>query len=205
MMTSLNLGLHWLDRLEDAMRLPDAAVATAQRRGSSADIAMAPQFRADSHRRAGRLRDAESDARIAVAAAGESGWAGGGGGAIIPLVGALVDQGRLDEAERALVGAFPDGREIPDHPHMNFLLVERMRLRSAQGLREEALADWEESVRRAERYWGMESVVWVGPMCAAADLHAARGEHETAMALAEQAVDHATRFGGPGFVGTALA
>jgi DNA-binding CsgD family transcriptional regulator len=203
--TSLHLGLLFLDRLDDDLWLLDAAVATAQRRGSTADIAIAYAARAQLHRRAGRLGEAEADARTALAAGGESGWAGGGEGAIIPLVGALVEQGRLDEADRLLAEAYPDGRAIPDHPHMNWLILERMDLRIAQGRRDEALADWTESVRRAEPLFGIDSVAWVRAMCAAGGLYAARGEREAAEALIERALGHARTWGRPAHLGQALA
>ena len=202
--TALHVGLYWLDRLDDDLYVLDAAVATAQRRGSSADVAVAHAARSDARRRAGRLGEAEADARTALAAGGESGWAGGGEGAIIPLVGALVDRGRLDEADRRLSKAYPDGRGIPDTPHMNFLLYERMRLRAAQGRHDEASGDWAEYVRRAEHVFGMDGVVMVPAMCAAAGIHAARGEGEAALALVKRALGHAQTWGRPGYLGLAL-
>jgi DNA-binding CsgD family transcriptional regulator/tetratricopeptide (TPR) repeat protein len=198
--TALHLGLFWLDRLDDDLSVLDAAVATAQRRGSTADLAIAYATRAVVHRRAGRLGEAEADARTALAAGGESGWAGGGEGAIIPLAGTLIDRDRLDEADSLL-----DDREIPDTPHMNFLLLERMRLRGAQGRRDEALGDWTEYVRRSERIFGIDSVVLAPAMCDVADLHQANGEREAAVALVERALGHARTWGRPGHLGPALA
>ncbi len=203
--TTLHLGLLALDRLDDDLAVLDAHVVVAQRRGSTADIAIAYATRAAIHRRAGRLGEAEADARTALAAGGESGWAGGGEGAIIPLVGTLVDQGRLDEAERELAAAYPEGRTIPDHPHMNFLLLERMDLRIGQGRLEEAFADWTEALRRAEAFFGLDAIVGTPWMCSAAGLHAARDEAEAATALVERALELAQSWGLPGPLGTVLA
>lgn len=203
--TTLHLGLLALDRLDDDLAVLNAHVVVAQRRGSTADIAIAYATRAAIHRRAGRLGEAEADARTALAAGGESGWAGGGEGSIIPLVGTLVDQGRLDEAERELAGAYPEGRTIPNHPHMNFLLLERVDLRIGQGRLEEALADWTEALRRAEAFFGLDAIVATPWMCSAAGLHAARGEREAAAALVQRALRIAQRWGLPGPLGSVLA
>ena len=202
--TTLHLGLLELDRLDDDLAVLDAVVAVAQRRGSTADVAIAYATRAAIHRRAGRLGEAEADARTALAAGGESGWAGGGEGSIIPLVGTLVDQGRLDEAERELAAAYPEGRTIPNHPHMNFLLLERMDLRIGQGRLDEAFADWSEALRRAEAFFGLDAIAGVPWMCSAAGLHAARGEGEAAAALVERALELAQRWGLRGPLGTVL-
>jgi hypothetical protein len=77
-------GLFALDRLDELVLLLNYAIAAARRRGSTAEVALAYAARGAVRRRAGRLREAESDARIAVAAAGEAGWAGGGVSALIP-------------------------------------------------------------------------------------------------------------------------
>jgi DNA-binding CsgD family transcriptional regulator len=201
--TSLYLGLYWLDRMEDAIGLLDLAVDTAQRRGSAADIALAHGHRSAALRRAGRLSEAEADARISIAAGGESSWGGGGQYGVIPLVSVLNAQGRLDEADRVLTEAVPDGR-IPDSPPMHFLQFERMYLRMAQGRHDDALAAWEDSVQRGEHWWGIDSVAWSIPMGSAAALHASLGDRETAVALANRALTNARRWGRPGYIGQAL-
>ena len=202
--TSLFLGLHALDRLDEAGDVLDRAADVARRRGSGADLTLAQANRADVHRRAGRLRDAETDARLALATAGEAGWAGGGLSAITPLVGTLVDQGRADDAERELAAAFPGEREIPDAPATNFLFFERIGLRMLQGRHAAALEEFDEAVRRSERVFGIDCVHWVGGLGAAAEAHAALGDHHAAAGLADRAVGVARRWGTPGYIGQAL-
>ncbi|HEV2774552.1 MAG TPA: AAA family ATPase, partial [Solirubrobacteraceae bacterium] len=73
-LTGVVLGLRWTDRLDDAERLMDRAVASARRRGSTTDFAAAMTLRALIYRRAGRLRDAEADARVALAAVLDLEW-----------------------------------------------------------------------------------------------------------------------------------
>jgi ATP/maltotriose-dependent transcriptional regulator MalT len=202
--TSLYLGLYALDRLDAAGEVLDRAADLARRRGSSADLTLAQANRASMHRRAGRLREAETDARLALAAAGEAGWAGGGLSAITPLVGVLVDQGRADDAERELAAAFPDDQEIPDAPATNFLFFERIGLRMLQGRHAAALDEFDEAVRRAERLFGIDCVHWVGGLGAAAEARAALGDREAAGALADRALGVARRWGTPGYIGQAL-
>ena len=203
-MSAIFPGHFALDRLEELDELLDYAIGVARRRGSSAELSLAYGFRASARRRAGRLREAESDARIAVAAAGETGWAGGGVSALIPLVGVLVDQGRTTDAERELAAVFPDGPTIPDSPATNFLFFERVHLRVAQRRYAEAIGEFDEAVGRFERVFGIDSVQWTATCCAAAEAHAALDDRAAATALVERALGVAERFGVPGFIGQAL-
>jgi len=203
-MSAICPGLFALDRLEELDELLNYAIGVGRRRGSSAEISLAYGSRASARRRAGRLREAESDARVAVAAAGETGWAGGGVSALIPLVGVLVDQGRTTDAERELVTAFPDGSTIPDSPATNFLFFERVHLRVAQGRYAEAIGEFDEAVRRFDRVFGIDSVQWTATCCAAAQAHAALDDRAAATGLVERALGVAERFGVPGFIGQAL-
>ncbi len=70
--TGIVLSLRWADRLDAAERVLDRALTIARRRGSTADFAIALTHRASVHRRAGRLLDAEADARSALAVAVEA-------------------------------------------------------------------------------------------------------------------------------------
>jgi DNA-binding CsgD family transcriptional regulator len=200
--TGTVLGLVWSDRLDAAELLLDRAVDIARRRGSTTDFALVLTRRASVHNRAGRLREAEADARSALAAGGGPGWAGGGSGSVIPLLASLIGQGRTDEAEHELAAAQGDG-EVPDAPAMTPLLVERMRLRAAQADYGRALADWEEAVRRAERLFGL-SPAWIGDLATAAEVHRALGDMDAASALVDRAVAFARRWGTPGSIGQAL-
>lgn len=101
------LDLRWADRLESAERLLDRVIAIAHRRGSTTDFASAMTLRATVHRRAGRLRDAEADARVALAAVLDPKWSFVRG--VVPLVGSLLDQGRVEQAERELAAVVGGG------------------------------------------------------------------------------------------------
>jgi DNA-binding CsgD family transcriptional regulator len=98
----------------------------------------------------GALAAAESDARSTIDAAWEPGYriarmAYG------PLVAALVEQGKLDEAQAALSDARL-GEDIPDGFMLNFVLFSRGRLRLAQGRRDDGIADLQELARREEKW-----------------------------------------------------
>jgi DNA-binding CsgD family transcriptional regulator len=201
-MTGIVLGLRWAEQLDAAAALLDRAIASAHRRGATADLALAHQFRAAICRRGGRLPDAEADARTALAASGSAGWAGSGVGAIVPLVGSLVDQGRVEEAARELSAAHPQ-EEVVDSPAMTQLLLERLRLRAAQGDHVRALSDWDEARRRAYRYFSGLNASWVPDLLAAAESNHALGETVARDALLSEAQTLAERWGAPGFIGEA--
>ena len=200
--TGIVLGLCWTDRLREAERVLDRAVAVARRRGSTSDFGIALTHRAWVHRRAGRLLEAEADARAALAAAGESAWSWAGRPSVTPLLASLLDQGRVAEAAQELSGAHAED-EVMDAPPMTPLLLERMRLRAAQRDHRRALADWEEAVRRAERLRGVNPP-WIGDLAVAAEVHQALGDVDAARALTAQALRLARRWGTPGAIGQAL-
>ncbi len=196
------LALRWTDRLDSAARLLDRVIASARQRGSTADFAIALSHRAWVHRRAGRLRDAEADARGALAAGVDRGSLYAGPPGVIPLIGCLVDAGRTGEAEHELAAAGADGA-LPADPTMTPLLLERMRLRAARGEHLLAAADWEEAVRRAQRLFGINPA-WIEDLTAAAAVRHALGEQAAARELADEALRLARRWDTPGSLGQAL-
>jgi DNA-binding CsgD family transcriptional regulator len=198
--TGMVLGLRWSDRLDEAERLLDRAIAVARRRGSTIDFGSAMTLRATVRRRAGRLRDAEADARVALAAALGPDWYFARG--VAPLVASLLDRGRVAEAGRELA-AVVAGEEIPDSPPMTPVLLTRMAVRSAEGEHAGALADWHEAVRRAERGGGVNAG-WIEDLAVVVDVHRARGDRSAAGAVAAHAVELATRWDTPGAIGQAL-
>ena len=200
LVTGTLLALRWTDRLATALRLLDAGVASAQRRGSPTDFAIALSQRAAVHRRAGRLGDAEADARTAAAAASDPVWWYLGHTHAV-LVGTLTDQGRLDEAERALARVPAD--ETVDSPAHISLMLERMRLRAARGDNAGALADWTESVLRASALRGL-SPAWIEDIVVAAAVQEALGDHAAARALRDDALALAECWGTPGGLAVAL-
>ena len=187
------VALRWTDRLGAAQRLLDDALASAQRRGSSADYVMALSERASVHRRAGRLRESEADILAALAAESDPRW-WFAGHLYAALIGTLTDIGRLDDAERMLASSPAD--ETTDSPaHIAFIL-ERMRLRATQGDHGAAVADWAEAVRRASAVRGL-SPAWIDDLVVAADAHAALGDEAAAQQLRNQAHALAHRWGAP--------
>jgi DNA-binding CsgD family transcriptional regulator len=199
--TGMILALRWTDRLEEAERLLNRAIAAARRRGSTIDFATAMTLRAAVRRRGGRLRDAEADARGALAAALGPEWSFARG--VAPLVGALLDQGRVEEAAgelRAVVAV----EAIPDSPPMIPVLLSRMSVRAAEGEHAGALADWDEAVRRSERLGRGVNAGWIEDLVVVAGVHQARGDRSAAEAVAAQAVELAKRWDTPGAIGQAL-
>ena len=198
--SGLVLGLRWTDRLEEAQRLLDRTLEISRRRGATLDFAMALTLRASVHRRAGRLRDAEADARGALAAALSPEWSFSRG--ITPLVWTLLEQARVDEAAAALSALRLEG-EIPDTPPMLPVLLARMSVRAAQRDHEGALADWERAVSRAERVRGVNAG-WIEDLAVVTDVHLGRGDRDAARSTADHMLRLARRWGTPGGLGQAL-
>ena len=199
--TGMILALRWTDRLDEAERLLDRAIAAARRRGSTIDFASAMTLRAAVRRRGGRLQDAEADARVALGAALGPEWSFARG--VAPLVGAILDQGRVEEAAGEL-RAVVAGEAIPDSPPMIPVLLARMSVRAAEGEHAGALADWDEAVRRSERLGRGVNAGWIEDLVVVAGVHQARGDRSAAEAVAAQAVELATRWDTPGAIGQAL-
>lgn len=198
-LTGIMLPLRWADRLDAAQDLLDRAAAIAQRRGSTIEFASVLCERSLVHRRAGRLIEAEADARSAIAAAGDPGVVRRN--ALTPLLACLVEQGRVADAARELA-AHHAGEEIRDAPALTALLLERMRLRTARGDHQRALADWKEAVRRADRLRGLNPG-WIPDIVAAAEVHHALGLQE-AQDLTAKALDLARQWDTSSSMGEAL-
>jgi DNA-binding CsgD family transcriptional regulator len=197
--SGMMLGLIWTDRLEDALRVGDAAIAAARRSGSTASFASAITMRAHAHRRAGRLRDAEADARTALEATLDPEWWFARG--LAPLLCTLVCQGRDEDAERELADALRGG-EIHESPPMTTVLLARMWVRAARRRHASALADWRDALSwiRPRR----PNAAWIEDLAVAADLHVAAGDHEGAAAIVDEAVGVAEAWGTPRARGMAL-
>ena len=198
--TGVVLGLRWTDQLDDAIRLLDRAVDSGRRRGAVIDYGAAMSLRAAVHRQAGRLREAEADARGALDAQLPVRWAFARGAG--PLVGSLLDQGRVDEAAAGLEAAGLAG-EFPDAPPLLPILLTRMAVRAARREYESAKRDWQEALRRADRFRG-PNAAWVEDIAVAADVHRALGEHEAARELVDRGLALARDWGRPGVMGVAL-
>jgi len=178
--TGAVVGLRWADRLDAALALTDRGLAAARRSGSVIDFAAALTLRATVLRRAGRLREAEADARVALEAALDPAVAFARG--VGPLAGTLLDRGRVDDAAREFTAVVPE--DIPDSPPMTPVLLARMALRAARREHALALADWEEALRRTPRG---PTPAWIEDLAVAAGVHQALGDGDATQALVDQA------------------
>lgn len=197
--TAIMLGLRWSDRLDAAERVLERAIAIARRRGSAIDFANAMDLRAEVFMRRGILREAEADARASRAAAPEGLWNIARG--VMPLLRSLVGQGRTEEAARTLETEIGDA-EFGDIPPVISLVLARAQVRAACGDHAGALAQFDDAVRRRDK-WGGMNPSWVGDILLAARSHHALGDNEAAGSLLAQALKLAQRWGTPGALGQA--
>jgi DNA-binding CsgD family transcriptional regulator len=196
------LALIWNDELGTALRICDAVLAAARRRGSMSMVAHASCLRSMIMRRLGRLEEAAADARLAldfklatsppVAVA----WAAAF------CVDALTCLGQLAEAEA--VAEVTADREPPDG-WIHTLLFRQARgaLRVAQHRPVDALADL---VAAAEGWQalGAENPAIASWRTAAVAAHRALGHHDEAVALAAEQLELARKGGTPVTLGIAL-
>jgi DNA-binding CsgD family transcriptional regulator len=181
----------------------DAVVADASARGWPSTLAHGRFMRALAELPAGAVTDAAADARAALefklataTPLAATLWA------LCPLVDALVEADRLDDADDALRSAGVG--TPPDHAlTAPMILQSRARLRSAQGRPAEALADLDDAAARWAALdvrhpslvtWRADSVEPLLALGRRAEAVAAAGEHLRA----------ATTAGVPGPLGTAL-
>ena len=194
------LALRWADRLDEAEQCTSRAVEHARRLGSTGDYATALTLRSAVHRRAGRLREAEADARLAVGAAVGGEWSFPTGA--VALISCLLDRGEVEEAGLLLGEAGLEGPILDAPPLLSALLV-RMRLRAAQRDHVRGLEDWAEAVRRAERRRGI-GASWIEDLAAVVELRRMAGDDHGARDAAAQTLTLARAWGTPGALGQAL-
>ena len=201
-LTGVVLQLRWTDRLAAAERLLGRIIEIARRRGSALDYANALAHRSGVHHRAGRLRDAEADARGALETTIDGSWSWAGRPSGAGLIAALLDQGCVDVAAAELSATCGEG-PILDAPPMTPLLLERMRLRAAQGDLTSAAADWQDALARASRTMGIHPG-WIGDVLVAAEIHHRLGDVAVRDDLLDQALVLANDWGTPGHRGQAV-
>ncbi len=187
------------ERFEPADQLFDRLLADARSRGSLRYYAGTYAFRAWARYRQGRLTDVRADADLypdlSQPAVTDLVLAGA-------HVHALVYAGEPDRAAAIAiaVAASPLDRDLSLYQRFAEGLAA---LRLAQGDHAGALeitsgmAAWEEET-------GLRNGTWVAWRSQAAVAHAALGERERAVGLAEEQVALARRFGAPGMLGSAL-
>lgn len=190
------------DRLPEALALFNQGMDDSRRRGDLAQFRYLAVLRSKAALFAGRLMDAEADAQAALAlhrldAERELPLAAA------VLVDALVEQGRLNEAETVLIEnglhLHTDGKILIGH----FVHMARARLRLRQQRHREALTDLltcGETLAEA----GCINPAFASWRTEAALAHLALGEQSTARDLAEEDLLLAQRFKAPHAAGVAL-
>jgi DNA-binding CsgD family transcriptional regulator/tetratricopeptide (TPR) repeat protein len=204
--TSIAIGLAlaplvWGDQLDRALSAWDEVIASAQARGAPLRYAFAVTYRAELHLRAGRLGDAEADARAALEVPQQM-WVSS-----VPvdtpavLADILTQRGEFDQAERLLASAGP-ATGLSDYQGNNLLLMARGRLRLAQGRSAEAAEDLLDLGRRCEAFTlrNPAAVPWRSH----AALAICHQDRERAIALADEEVELAEAFGAPRALGISL-
>lgn len=148
------------------------------------------------------MAQAEADARMALELLNSQDISLGTAFALGLLIEALVEQGEVDAAERALRGGGP-GEEIPPGLANNDLLEARGLLRLAQGRTREGLDDLLEFGRRDELWGGANPLAsrWRSRACLAlSDM----GDGGRARRMALDDLQRARRWGAPSGIGVAL-
>lgn len=177
------------------------AIADAQKRGSVEGYAQASSYRALAALRRGALAEAEPDARAGLEATVRPTEATPL--LVACLVDALLEQGRLGEAEATLAAhGFAEG--VGETHFFLHLLELRGRLRLAAGEAERAVADLDEAVR-VQRLLALENPALISASSTAARAYLVLGDRETARALAAEELDLARRFGARRAIGVALS
>ena len=191
------------DQLATAIAACDTVIDAARPRGWLIALAMASHMRAMALVPAGRIRDAELDARLgfdyklAAAPIDVVLWP------LHTLVDALVELDELDDAEAALAAARQQGDPPAGAAGAPLLLQSRARLRLAQHRHEDALADARAAAARwAELGVGHPGVA--GWRVDAADALVALGDPVTARELADEHLALADRLGLRGPTGAGL-
>ena len=185
------------DELETACALCDAVIDAARPRGWLIALALGSHMRAKALVPAGRVREAEADARLAfdyklaVAPMPVVLFA------LYPLVDALTELDEPDAADAALAAAGQLGDPPPAALAAALLLQSRARLRLTQHRAAEAHADLLAAAARWDelgvRHPGVAS--W---RVDAAEALVALGDADGARRLAEEHLDSAERVGLPG-------
>jgi DNA-binding CsgD family transcriptional regulator len=201
-LNSAALTLICADRLEPAARLLDAAMMQARERGSRFGFGHVSFLRSELRYRQGALRDAEADARAALAVTIPSGIVAGTVAATGVLIGVLLERGALDEAATALTDTGLHLDELPVQPHASLLFSARGRLRIARGDVAGGLADLLECGHRNEQL-EVRNPIFIPWRADAALAHRALGELDAARALAQEELAAADDWGTPGAIGSA--
>ena len=194
------LSLLWAERYAQVRPLLDTSIAQARATGDGSRLAVGLAHRAWLALRRGDLIAAEGDARTALAACeipAPTLYRVLNGGV---LVKALVDQGELDAAERALAPL--DSQAESGSITADVLRLARGRLRVEQGRVAEGLEDFL-AVGLALSRALITCPSYLPWRSEAALAHLALGERESARRLADEELELARAFGTPRALGVA--
>ena len=190
------------DELDPALAQCEALIEIARPRGWLIALAHGCMLRAMALARAGEIRDAEADARLAfeyklpVAPAPAMLWC------LSFLVDALVEADDLTGADAALTAARQQAAPPPGALAAPSLLQSRARLRLAQHRPEDALADARAAAARSGEL-GVCHPVFAGWRAEAAEALIALGKTSQARRLAREQLELAEQLGTPGARGAA--
>jgi DNA-binding CsgD family transcriptional regulator len=191
--------LSWADAYEENLAALDAAVEDAHRRGSVLGFATASYCRGLVHYRQGRLREAATQFHAALERR-EGGWSDFAEPAVAGAALTRLGLGQHEEArtlEPALRAAAKRGQFVSAQP-----LVVAGLIRAVHGDHEQALHDYRKAARLMGAHPDNASIVEWREL-SAWSLMALR-RHDEALETAEEAVDHARRWGAPRALGFAL-
>ena len=190
------------DELDPALAQCEALIEIARPRGWLIALAHGCMLRAMALARAGEIRDAEADARLAfeyklpVAPAPATLWC------LSFLVDALVEADDLTGADAALTAARQQAAPPPGALAAPPLLQSRARLRLAQHRPEDALADARAAAARSGEL-GVCHPVFAGWRAEAVEALIALGKTNQARRLAREQLELAEQLGTPGARGAA--
>jgi DNA-binding CsgD family transcriptional regulator len=190
------------DHLETALAQCNALIDVARPSGWLMALVHGSMLRAMALVRAGEIRDAEADARLAfeyklpVSPAPAMLWC------LSFLVDALVEADDLAGADAVLTAAGQQGTPPPGALAAPLLLQARARLRLAQHRPEDALADARAAGTRA-RELGVRHAVFASWRAEAVEALVVRGEVTEAQQLAREQLQLAEQLGTPGARGAA--
>jgi DNA-binding CsgD family transcriptional regulator len=189
-------------RLDQAEAFYDGAIQAARSKGSVIGFAVASCWRSHLAHRRGRVGDAETEARGALAIIQEQRWALGLPAVVAFLVEALVERGEYDAAKEVLADVV-EGDRMRGSGLFDLLLYSRARLHLACSSPREALADLISCGRRQDAL-GVRNPAVIPWRAAAAEAYAAVGDLDRARVLAAEELELARACGSPWAIGIAL-
>lgn len=189
------------DRLDLALALFAAGIEAAQRDGDAAESAYLSILRSHTTLYAGRLLDAEADARTALDI--HTDHDGQTPLAVAVLIDALVDKGAIDDAQALLTSRQLDGPVPLNMLTAHFFHVARGRLRLRQHRPQDALTDLR-SCGDSLTTSGYTNPGFAHWRAEAALAHHALGHHDHARRLADEELERSRHFGAARALGIAL-